>query len=157
MSIQTCKSELWCLSNSNVYCVLDRVLVFIGGCAFIGTCVCIGACAFIGDCAIIGGCAYSIVSPSRYMGSYVSSPTGKLVFQEGVLVEAIRKGCVLLLLLSLLRLMMLLVVAVAVAAVVAVVVETAGIAMLIRRVPGRSPTPLSCFFLALGTGSFWTS
>ena len=28
----------------------------------------------------------------EYMGSYVSSPTGKLVFQEGVLVEAIRKG-----------------------------------------------------------------
>jgi hypothetical protein len=85
MSIQTCKSELWCLSNSNVYCLLDRVLVFIGGCAFIGTCAC---------------CAYSIVSPSRYMGSYVSSPTGKLVFQEGVLVEAIRKGYVLLLMLT---------------------------------------------------------
>ncbi len=31
----------------------------------------------------------------------MSSPTGKLVFQEGVLVEAIRKGCVMLLLLTL--------------------------------------------------------
>jgi midasin len=28
----------------------------------------------------------------EYMGSYVSDPSGKLVFKEGLLVEAVRKG-----------------------------------------------------------------
>ena len=35
---------------------------------------------------------FAIVGLQEYMGSYVSSPSGKLVFREGALVEAIRCG-----------------------------------------------------------------
>ncbi len=29
----------------------------------------------------------------EYLGTYISDPQGKLVFQEGILVEAVRKVC----------------------------------------------------------------
>ena len=79
MSIQTCKSELWrrhiCLWTSIAYSIPRT---------------CPGLYWWL---------RVLCISSYRYMGSYVSSPTGKLVFQEGVLVEAIRKGYVLLLML----------------------------------------------------------